>query len=132
MNRENQNIHSVKAYLESYGINKKMLRMERYAKDYFSGELCEDPAETPCGDEAFIKAKMYEVRRFIMSIEEGNAKLMLFHHYVKGISVEHCAEMMNISRTSGFRLRKKALLLAQKMYDQRRAALGKLGKGDAA
>ena len=31
---------------------------------------------------------------------------LLFYHYVKGFSVEKCAEMMDIGRTSAFRLKK--------------------------
>ena len=121
MSENNNDIRVVKRFLESYGINKKMLTMAKYSKEYFSGEIEEDLL-TCCGDEAFIKAKMFEVRRFIMSIDDGKAKLMLFHHYVKGFSVERCAEMMNISRTSGFRLRKRALEIAQRQYDARRSA----------
>ena len=118
MEQKDSEIETVKKYLQSYAINKKMLIMEKYSKEYFAEGGEDDPLLSDSSNEAFIKAKMYEVRRFIMSIEDGNARLMLFHHYIKGISVERCAEMMNISRTSGFRLRKRALKIAGELYDK--------------
>lgn len=108
--KEETKIRETKKFLESYSANKKLLGMMKYEKEYFSGDRCDDEATLiPCADEVLIKSKMFEVRRFIMNLEDGNEKLMLFYHYIRGLSVEKCAEMMDISRTSGFRLRRRAI-----------------------
>ncbi len=117
---EEYQICEVKKFLESYGINKKMLRMMKYEKEYFSKESDSDDAlPIPGGDEILIKSKMIEVRRFVAGLEDGNCKLLIFYHYIKGFSIEKCAEMMNIGRTSGFRLRRRALSCAAKIFSEK-------------
>lgn len=112
-----EQIDKVKKFLESYGTNKKMLKMMRYEREYFSEEGdADDSCLIPGGDEVLIKSRMFEVRRFVANFEDSNCKLLLFYHYIKGFSVEKCAEMMNTSRTSGFRLKKRALALAANKY----------------
>ena len=114
MTKNNEkSIREVKRFLESYQINKRMLKMMQYEKLFFSDESDnESLLPIPGGDEVLVKSKMMETRRFISNLEDGNCKLLLFYHYIKGFSVEKCAEMMNIGRTSGFRLRRRALSLA--------------------
>lgn len=112
-------------FLESYRTNKRMLDMMRYEKDYFSGRERGAEAEKddflllPGGDEILLKNRMYTVRRFIMSLGDSDQKTLLFYHYIKGFSVEKCAELMNIGRTSAFRLKKKALESAKNVYDEK-------------
>ena len=120
MTKNNEkSIRDVKRFLESYKINKKMLKMMQYEKLFFSGEGDnENLLPIPGGDEVLVKSKMMETRRFIANLEDGNCKLMLFYHYIKGFSVEKCAEMMNIGRTSGFRLRRRALSLAAEKFSE--------------
>ncbi len=101
-----------KNFLLSYGTNKRLLSMIEYEKEYFSNDSEPDATCDAHSEEVLIRSRMLEVRRFINNIEDGNCRLMLFYHYIRGFPVEKCAEMMNISRTSGFRLKKKALLLA--------------------
>lgn len=105
-------------FLESYGINRRMLEMMRYEKQ-FEGETCADELGAdfmmlPGGDEVLLKNRMYVVRRLIMSLGDSDEKTLLFYHYIKGYPVEKCALVMNISRTSAFRLKKKALEMAEK------------------
>lgn len=112
-------------FLESYRTNKRMLAMMRYEKDYFSGEKNDHETEKedflllPGGDEVLLKNRMYTVRRFIMSLGDSDQKTLLFYHYIKGFSVEKCAELMNIGRTSAFRLKKKALSTAKIAYEEK-------------
>ncbi len=116
---ENQEkrIDTVKKFLESYGINKKLLTMMHYEKEFFSRNSEADEIRLiPGGDEVFIKSKMLLIRRFVASLDEGDCKLLLFYHYIKGYSVEKCAEMMNIGRTSGYRIKKRALSMAADKY----------------
>ena len=51
-----------------------------------------------------------------MSMQNCDEKLMLYNIFVKGHSVERCAELMGISRSSAFRLKKRALVLAAEHY----------------
>lgn len=120
---ENDAICEMKKYFEGYGASKKLLRMMKYEKDFFGGENRDDSEDIlliPGGDEVMLKSKMYDIRRFIVNMDDGNEKTLLFYHYIRGFSVEKCSEMMNIGRTSAFRLKKKALLkAAEKMKEKR-------------
>lgn len=106
----------IRKYLESYEINRKMLSMMKYEKEYFGGNERdrEDCLLVPGGDEVLIRTKMFEVRRFIMGIEDGNIKLFLYYHYIRALPTEKCAELMEIGRSSAFRLKNRALSYAEK------------------
>jgi hypothetical protein len=116
-------LREAEEYLSSYRHGVRMLDCMRYGKQFMGSEvLPEDPllywsenydnynAEHPDADEAVIRARMYGVRRFISELScDSNSKLLLYWHYIRGVSVTRCAEMMNISRAGGFRVRKRAL-----------------------
>ncbi|MBQ8331899.1 MAG: hypothetical protein IJX94_05325 [Clostridia bacterium] len=104
-----EEIRGMENYLSGYRLNQKLLRMDRYERAYLGGGDNEDdfPGELP-----LARARMFEVRQFIMGMKNSDEKLMLYYHYVKGESVEKCAELLGISRSSGFRLKKRALRLA--------------------
>ena len=65
------------------------------------------------GDRPLARARMFEIRHFIMDMPNSDETLMLYYHYVKGEPVERCGELLGISRSSAFRLKAKALALAQ-------------------
>lgn len=96
-------------FLKGYDFQRKLLRLSRYEKAYFGKGESEDdlPAEA-----SLARARMFEVRHFIMSLPNGDEKLLLYYHYVRGESVEKCAELLGISRAGGFRMKKRALNLA--------------------
>lgn len=117
---ENQpkDICAARKYLEGYRASKSILRMMAYEKEYFSSDAAEaecDALIAPYGDEALLKAKMYDIRRFILNMDDGCEKALLLYHYIKGYSVEKCSELMGIGRTSAFRLKRKALTTAAKI-----------------
>ena len=100
-----ESIKKAEDYLKSYRNNGKLLRFEQYEKEYF-GE------DHSCVFEAFgeaplARARMYEVRHFINSLVNCDEKLLLYYHYIKGESVERCAELLGISRSSAFRMKKR-------------------------
>ena len=111
---EEEKIKEVENYLLSYSLNSKMLKMDRYEREYYGKRTLD--LESP-GDVPLARARMYEVRHFIMSIQNCDEKLFLYYRYVKGETVERCAEMLGISRASGFRMRKRALLFAYEMLE---------------
>ncbi len=102
-------IQKTNNYLKGYSLNQKLLRLDRYERDYLGYE---DSEENIAGDTAIARGKMFEIRHFIMGLDNGDEKLLLYYHYIRGESVERCAELLGISRSSGFRLKKRALLLA--------------------
>ena len=112
-----EEIQTMEDYLKSYGLNRKLLRLDRYERRFFGYEPKEE--ELP-GELTLVRAKMYEVRHFIMNMENRDEKLMLYYHYIRGESVETCAELLGISRSSGFRLKKRALIRAVEEYERLR------------
>lgn len=104
-----EQLAEVENYLKSYKFCQKLIMLGNYEKKYF--ETLEWEREIPA-EFSLAKAKMYEVRHFIVSMENSNEKLMLYYHYVHCDTVEQCAELMGISRSSAFRLKKRALAAA--------------------
>lgn len=94
-------------YLKGYGFNRRLLRLARYEKEYFGESELE---EAEVGEPPLARARMFAIRHFIMSLPNGDEKLLLYYHYVRGESVERCSELLGIARSSGFRLKKRALL----------------------
>ena len=111
-NTENKTISVIEAenYLKGYTLNKKLIRAERYEEEFGGGERRDLEL---LGDIPLARAKMFEIRHFIMDMENSDEKLLLYYHYVKGEPVERCGELLGISRSSAFRLKSKALALAQ-------------------
>ena len=103
-------------YLKGYALNKKIVRAERYEEEFGGGE--QEELEL-LGDIPLARARMFEIRHFIMDMTNSDEKLMLYYHYVKGEPVERCGELLGISRSSAFRLKSKALSLAQAKLSQR-------------
>ena len=99
----------IENYLKSYCFCRRILSMKNYEEKYF--DTMEWESESPL-EFTVIKAKMYEVRHFILGMQNSAEKVILYYHYVRGDSVERCAELLGISRSSGFRLKKRALEIA--------------------
>jgi DNA-directed RNA polymerase specialized sigma subunit len=55
---------------------------------------------------------MRDIRAFIESLPNESCKLILYYHYIVGMTVERASEELDISRRNAFRLKKKALALA--------------------
>lgn len=102
-------IRETEDFLRGYELNRKLLRLDKYERTYFGYK---DGDESIFGDAPLARAKMFEVRHFIMEMRNSDEKLLLYYHYVRGESVERCAELLGISRSSGFRLKKRALSVA--------------------
>lgn len=102
-------IKEIDNYLKGYALNMKLLRLDRYERTYFGYR---DGEDSPFNDAPLARARMFEIRHFIMEMKNSDEKLLLYYHYVRGESVEKCAELLGISRSSAFRLKKKALTLA--------------------
>jgi hypothetical protein len=116
-------LREAEEYLSSYRHGVRMLDCMRYGRQFMGSEvLPEDPllywSETyedredgsDGADEAIIRARMYGVRQFVSELKcDSNTRILLYWHYIRGVSVTRCAEMMDMSRAGAFRVRKRAL-----------------------
>lgn len=73
-------------------------------------------------DESVIQSELYSMRALIVSIEDSQQRMFLHLHYIKGMPVEKCTKILNISRRTAFRVKNKALdsvarLLKEKNID---------------
>lgn len=115
-NDEERLAREAEDYLKEYAVLRKLTEMRKYETDYFGKtkntlDIEGDAMRLP-GSDAQIRMKMFEIRRFVLSLGGCNEKLFLFYHYIHGESVSRCAELMQMSRRSGFRLKKRALCFA--------------------
>lgn len=115
-------LDDARRYLESYRHGARMLRADRYAREYFSDLAEERDAAEAAADEldaSLIRARLFEVRGFISVLECGeDGRALLYYHYIRGIPVAECAEMLHMSRAGAFRLRRAALVeVAKKLED---------------
>ncbi|MBQ8849834.1 MAG: hypothetical protein IJ011_05865 [Clostridia bacterium] len=106
-------MEQVQSYLEDYTVFRKLLEINEERKKHFgipcgSDVKAEETLNLPyCPSNAW--AEMFERRRFVMSLKRSNERLFLFLHYIHGLSVTKCAELMEISLRGAFRLRRNAL-----------------------
>lgn len=115
-------LREVETYLSDYETCCRMLEMNRYERDYFRNgggrRWCDDPPEGRLTEEseAYLQAKLYDIRRFILSLPDCDEKLFLYYHYVHRENVMRCAELLDVSRATAYRLKKRALLTAAQYY----------------
>ena len=120
-NTQDEMIEAVRNFLCSYQVCLDMLKLRKTERR--RAHVFDDPFE--CGDvlaggEAFWKARMYEVRGLLAGMRNGREKVILYYHYIRGMSIEHAADMMDISRRTGYRLHQKGLFMASFLYRNKR------------
>ena len=102
--------------LSEYSVFRKILDIETNKGKYFGNSKFECDLYPFYGEQSDITVKMFEIRRFVLSLGAKNEKLFLFYHYIHGESVGKVSELMGISRRSAFRLKKRALEYAATRY----------------
>ena len=114
-------LDAAREYLESYRHGCRMLRADKYAREYFDDGFDRD-AQEKISDEldlSLIRARLCAVRGFISSLPCGESgRMLLYYHYIRGIPVAECAEMLEMSRASAFRLRRRALAAAARALEK--------------
>jgi DNA-directed RNA polymerase specialized sigma subunit len=100
-------------YLKGYQVNRKLLKLERYEKEYLSSD---DSDIEAFGEAPLARARMFEIRHFVMKMENSEEKLLLYYRYIKGQTMERCAELLGVSRSTAFRMKTRAL---EKAAEQR-------------
>lgn len=100
-------------YLCGYQLCLDMLRLRKYERRRAAkfDELCECE-DILAGDEAYWKARIYEIATFLGTMKNGREKMLLYYRYVKGESVERAAGLLGLSRRTAYRLWNRALLSA--------------------
>ena len=106
---EKEKIRQVEDYLRGYQLNRKLLRLDKYEREYFHTD--ENDIEA-FGEVPLARARMFEIRHFIMRLENCDEKLLLYYHYIKGEPVERCGELLGVSRSTAFRMKARALKMA--------------------
>ncbi len=86
-----------------YRLLEKQLKANRYEKEFFGRRAT--------GEDAFLQARAYEIKNMVLALPPCPEKLFLNLHYLRGHAVEKCAELMDISRSTAFRLKKRAIAL---------------------
>ena len=102
-------IKEIDNYLKGYALNMKLLRLDRYERTYFGYR---DGEDSPFNDAPLARARMFEIRHFILSLPNSTEKILLYLHYINCEPIERCASIMNLSRSSAFRLKNRAIELA--------------------
>ncbi len=97
------------SYLKGYAFCKRLLNLKNHEKKY--PETLEWERGFP-SEMSLAKAKMFEIRHFILSLPNSNEKMLLYFHYIRGDSVEKCGELLGVSRATAFRLHDRALRTA--------------------
>ena len=105
-----------------------MIEMNIYNVNYFgkpkiSIENIEPDGTLPGGRDA-AAAKMFEIRRFVLSLPSCDEKVFLFYHYIHGETWERCSELMHVSRRSAFRLKARALEFAAPRLEKYLSSMG--------
>ncbi len=114
-----ERIESVRNFLCSYQLCLDMLHLRRYERKRaykFDDEF--DSEDILSGNEAYWRARMYAVGALIEKMKNGREKLMLYYHYLRGESIEHAANLLDVSRRTGYRLHEKGLLSASYLYER--------------
>ena len=103
-------------YLKGYALNRNLLRLERFEREFMGGVDDSDTETEGYSEATLARPRMYDIRHFIMGLPNSDEKILLYYHYVKRKSIEKCAELLGISRSSAFRKKKKALCIAAEKY----------------
>ena len=106
---DNHALEEMKNYLSGYKLFRDLLELEKYEREFLRSHAW--ISERP-GDINMARVQMFEIRHFILSLPNSNEKILLYLHYIDCEPIERCGDIMNISRSSAFRLKRKALTLA--------------------
>lgn len=113
-------MEEVRNFLCGYQLCADMLQLRKYerkrAKPFLDPCECNDVLN---GSENFWRARMFAVGSLIDAMPNGREKLMLYYHYIHGESIEHIADMLDVSRRTGYRIHGKALRRAALIYATR-------------
>ena len=116
--QEEARISRVRDFLCGYQMCMEMLNLRKYerkrAKSFDEEADCDDVL---AGGEAYWRARMFEVRTLIEGMRNGREKLILYYHYIRGESIERAADLLGVSRRTGYRIHRRALFAISFLYE---------------
>ncbi|MBR6709460.1 MAG: sigma-70 family RNA polymerase sigma factor [Clostridia bacterium] len=62
-------------------------------------------------DCVMLRMKMRDIERSLRALPPCDARMLLELHYLGGMSIEHCAEQLYVSRATAYRLKNRGLAL---------------------
>jgi len=106
-------------YLSGYQLCLDMLNLRRYERKRAQsfGEYCNCDELLQC-NEVFWRARMYEIKTLIDGMRNGREKSILYYHYICGESIDRAADLLDISRRTGYRLHQKGLITVSFLMDR--------------
>ena len=110
-----EKIRMTEEYLRGYTLNRRLVELDSYEKRFFGVEESEWEREAP-QDLPLARAKMFEIKHFVLGLANSDEKLLLYYHYIKGQSMDHCAELLGVSRSTAYRIKERALNIAAERY----------------
>ena len=119
MNQKNRSssTHAALPFLQSYLLYRRMLDGNRYARSLVESS---EEGRRLSADSALMKSHMMSVRSFILSLPDCREKMLLYYRYLFGYPMEKCAELLQVSRRTVFRISEEALRFADEYYDEKR------------
>ncbi len=111
-----EDIKKVEEYLKGYSLNRKLVELEKYEKEYFGRNESEWEQQELPADLPLARVRMFEIRHFVMALPNCEEKLLLYYRYIKGESIENCAELLGVSRSTVYRIKDRALNLAARNF----------------
>lgn len=114
-------IAAAKDFLAGYQLCLDLLELKKYerrrAERFDEPCRCEDVL---AGNEAFWRARMEEIGQAIAALRNGREKLVLYHRFIRGESVEHAAQILGISRRTAYRAFSRGLSVVGIQLERRR------------
>ncbi len=118
--RTDARVAAARDFLAGYQLCLDLLELKRYerrrAETFDEPCRCEDVL---AGNEAFWRARMEEIGQAIASLRNGRDKLVLYHRYIRGESVEHAAAILGISRRTAYRAHHRGLAVVGIQLERR-------------
>ena len=112
-------IEAVRNFLCGYQLCRDMLNLRQYERkraSYFEEEcVCDDIL---AGNETTWRTRMQEIGNLIAGMKNGREKVILYYHYIKGESIEHSADILGVSRRTGYRIHQRGLLMISFLYER--------------
>lgn len=114
-------IETAKELLSGYRLCAELLYLRQYEKKQATafGEASRE-TELLSGSEAYWRAQMFEAEHLIAAMCNSREKLILYYHYIRGESIEHAADLIGVSRRTGYRLHKRGLNVAGILIERMR------------
>ena len=116
---QKERICAVREFLCGYQLCIDMLNLRKYERKRAKRMDEEfDGSALLCGNEALWRARMFEITALLDSMRNCREKLILYYHYIRGESIEHAADLLGVSRRTGYRLHQKGLFMASFLFER--------------